>query len=102
MMQKNPELQLELAGSARQYLEANQPWEAAAILERLIAEMSQLPVGSAELILVELASLQLLSAQGLDLTSKWLNRVAPPGSSYDAGGRATFYGNPAAKPGLVA
>lgn len=102
MMQKNPELQLELAGSARQYLEANQPWEAAAILERLISELSQLPVGSAELILVELASLQLLSAQGLDLSSNWLHRLAPSGSSYDAGGKATLYDNTARNQGLVA
>lgn len=102
MKRKNPEVQFELAGSAREYLEANQPWEAAAILERLIAEMSQLPVGSAELILVELASLQQLTAQGLDITSKWLNRVAPSGSSYDAGGKATHYDNPASNQGLVA
>ena len=101
MMQKNPDLQLELVGSARQHLEANQPWEAAAILERLISEMSQLPVGSAELILVELTSLQLLTAQGLDLTSKWMNQVAPSGSSYDAGGKATLYSNPGTKQGLV-
>ena len=101
MMQKNPELHLELAGAARQHLEANRPWEAAEILERLIGEMSQLPAGSAELVLVELASLQLLSAQGLDLTSKWLNRVSPSGSSYDAGGRAAHSGNPMAESGLV-
>lgn len=101
MMQKNPELPLELAGSARQHLEANLPWEAAEILERLIGELSQLPVGSAELILVELASLQVLSAQGLDLTSKWLNRVSPSGSSYDASGRAAHYSNPVTEPGFV-
>ncbi len=87
---------INLVSKAREHLAANMPWEAAAVLEELATQMSELPLASKKLMLSELAALQLLVDQGLDLSGKWRERVAPTGSAYDAAGTFLKYG---AEPG---
>lgn len=82
---------INLASKAREHLASNRPWEAAAVLEELATAMSDLPVASKKLLMVELAALQMLADQGLDLSGKWRERVAPTGSAYDAAGTFLKY-----------
>ena len=78
--------QIRLARKARMLLEANMPWEATSVLEELAGEMSNLPKTGSELLNAEIRTLRLLTAQGLELSGKWRERVSPCGSAYDAAG----------------
>jgi hypothetical protein len=80
--------QTQLASKARAHLEGNDPWEAAIVLEELVAAISKFPLESKESLILELAAVQLLAKQGLDLSGKWRERVVPSGSAYNATGSA--------------